>query len=103
MDEKWIYGYQPKQIFDTIAHGRPNGMPAFGGQSREPGIHVVGYLPESQIWQLVGYVRSLSGLAPRNAANGRDDHMWRRPPEHTINPPPKPVVEPPVDAGDKPR
>jgi cytochrome c oxidase cbb3-type subunit 3 len=102
MDEQWIYGFEPKKIFETIAYGRPNGMPAFGGKASAPEIHVVGYLPESQIWQLVAYVRSLSGLAPSSAVTGRDDHLWRRPPEHTINPP-KPVVEPPVDAGDKPK
>src|SRR4051812_23953296 len=75
MDEKWIYGFEPQKIFETISYGRPNGMPAFGGKASAPEIKIVGKLPESQIWQLVGYVRSLSGLAPTNAADGRDDHM----------------------------
>jgi cytochrome c oxidase cbb3-type subunit III len=100
MDEKWIYGYEPKKIFETISYGRPHGMPAFGGRPSEPGITVVGRLPEAQIWQLVAYVRSLSGLVPADAATGRDDHMFRRPPEHTIGPP-RPVVAPRHDAGDK--
>ena len=34
MDDKWIYGYEPEQIFATISQGRPNGMPAFGGSPR---------------------------------------------------------------------
>ena len=32
MDDKWIYGYEPEQVFATIVEGRPNGMPAFGGE-----------------------------------------------------------------------
>src|SRR5690242_18245918 len=27
MDEKWIYGSEPQQIFATVVQGRPNGMP----------------------------------------------------------------------------
>jgi cytochrome c oxidase cbb3-type subunit 3 len=102
MDETWIYGFEPRKIYETIAFGRPNGMPAFGGRSSAPAITVVGQLPESQIWRLVAYVRSLSGLAPKDAAVGRDDHMFRRPPEHATNPV-QPVVAPPHDAEDKPR
>src|SRR5947209_12001632 len=26
MDEKWLYGSEPEQIFTTITDGRPNGM-----------------------------------------------------------------------------
>jgi cytochrome c oxidase cbb3-type subunit 3 len=102
MDDKWIYGYEPDQIFDTIARGRPNGMPAFRGEAREPGITVVGTLPDYQIWQLVAYVRSLSGLAPGDAAPGRSDHMSAAPPENERKPE-SPVVAPPPDAGDKPK
>src|ERR1700758_3073362 len=29
-DETWIYGSQDSQIFDSIAQGRSNGMPAWG-------------------------------------------------------------------------
>lgn len=97
MDEAWVYGSDPEVIFDTISRGRANGMPSFGGAAREPGITVIGELPEHQRWQLVAYVRSLSGLASSNAATGRDDHMNARPPENsTENPPPK-VVPPPPD------
>ena len=42
MDEKWIYGAAPDQIYSTIAQGRPNGMPAFGPK-----------IPSQQIWRLV--------------------------------------------------
>ena len=64
MDDKWIYGSQPDQIFSTIVEGRPNGMPSFRGK-----------LPDYQVWQLAAYVRSLSGQAPKDAAPGRDDDM----------------------------
>jgi len=49
MDEQWIYGSAPADIFATIVEGRPNGMPAFGIM-----------LPDDQIWILAAYVRSLS-------------------------------------------
>jgi cytochrome c oxidase cbb3-type subunit III len=94
MDEQWLYGAEPEQVFDTISKGRPNGMPAFGGAAREPGIKVVGTVPEYQIWQLAAYVRSLAGLAPRDAAPGRNDHMQTAPPENE-RPPQPPVVAPP--------
>lgn len=101
MDDKWIYGFEPDSIFDTVARGRPNGMPAFRGEAREPGINVVGTLPDYQLWQLVAYVRSLSGLASSNAAPGRSDHMSGAAPENE-RPKEAPVVAPP-DAGDRPK
>jgi cytochrome c oxidase cbb3-type subunit 3 len=64
MDEKWIYGSQPENIFATIEEGRPNGMPSFRGR-----------IPEQQVWQLVAFVQSLSGGVRRDAANGRPDDM----------------------------
>jgi cytochrome c oxidase cbb3-type subunit 3 len=70
MDEKWIYGARPEQIFDTITEGRPNGMPSF----RER-------VPDTQIWQLAAYVRSLGGHVRKDAAPSRDDHMQGKPPE----------------------
>lgn len=102
MDDKWIYGYEPADIYDSIDRGRANGMPAFGGSAREPGIKVVGTIPPPQIWQLVAYVRSMSGLVPQNAATGRDDHLRRRSPENSLDPT-SPTIAPPPDAGDKPR
>jgi cytochrome c oxidase cbb3-type subunit 3 len=70
MDDKWIYGAAPRQIYSTIVEGRPNGMPSFGGR-----------VPDQQVWQLVAYVRSLSMQVPRDAAPGRDDDMSVMKPE----------------------
>jgi cytochrome c oxidase cbb3-type subunit 3 len=70
MDGKWIYGFDPEQIHSTIVQGRPNGMPAFGGR-----------IPDQQVWQIVAYVQSLSGLTPQDAAPGRDDDLAAKKPE----------------------
>jgi cytochrome c oxidase cbb3-type subunit 3 len=64
MDEKWIYGSDPAVIHETIVEGRPNGMPAFGGK-----------IPDAQIWQIVAYVRSMSGFVRSDTAPGRADEM----------------------------
>jgi cytochrome c oxidase cbb3-type subunit 3 len=48
IDEKWIYGNEPAQIYESVAKGRPHGMPAFGGR-----------VPDFQIWQLVTYVQNM--------------------------------------------
>jgi cytochrome c oxidase cbb3-type subunit III len=70
MDDQWIYGSEPDQIFATIVEGRPNGMPSFRDK-----------IPDYQVWQLAAYVRSLSGQASKTAANGRDDDMSTKKPE----------------------
>ncbi len=70
MDDKWIYGSEPQNIYATIVEGRPNGMPSFRGK-----------IPEPQLWQLVAYVRSLDGLVPQLVAPSRDDHMQLAPQE----------------------
>jgi cytochrome c oxidase cbb3-type subunit 3 len=78
MDERWIYGSSPEQIFSSIVAGRPNGMPAFGAK-----------IPAYEVWQLTAYIRSMSGLASKAAAPGRDDHMQTTPAENsaeTANP-----------------
>jgi cytochrome c oxidase cbb3-type subunit 3 len=64
MDDTWIYGSEPQNVHATIVEGRPNGMPAFGGK-----------IPDQQIWQLVAYVRSMSGQIRADVRPGRDDHM----------------------------
>jgi cytochrome c oxidase cbb3-type subunit 3 len=97
MDDKWLYGFDPEVIFDTISKGRANGMPAFGGVARDPTINVVATVPEYQRWQLVAYVRSMSGLVSRNAATGRNDHMNSRPPENSTDPQQPQIVPPPPD------
>jgi cytochrome c oxidase cbb3-type subunit III len=70
MDDEWIYGYQPDQIFKTIVEGRPNGMPAFRQK-----------IPDQQVWAIAAFVRSMGGLVPKDAATGRDDHLSGKPPE----------------------
>ena len=67
MDDEWIYGSSPANIYETISEGRPNGMPSFGG-----------HIPDYQIWQLVTYVRALGGLEPKPARSPRSDEMQAR-------------------------
>ncbi len=57
-DEDWIYGGEPGQIFASVAQGRPNGMPSFGGR-----------LPAESIWRIVSYVQSIA--PPRREAGGK--------------------------------
>ena len=71
MDDKWIYGSQPINIFASIVEGRPNGMPSWRSK-----------IPDAQVWQLVAYVQSLSGQAPKFAMPSRSDHMQAGPPEN---------------------
>jgi cytochrome c oxidase cbb3-type subunit III len=71
MDEKWIYGGEPDQIYSTILQGRPNGMPSFAGR-----------VPNNQVWQLVSYVQSMSGNVPQDAAPSRDDDLSAKLPEN---------------------
>jgi cytochrome c oxidase cbb3-type subunit 3 len=79
MDQRWIYGSDPAQIFSTIVEGRPNGMPSFRGK-----------LTDDQVWKLVAYVRSLSGLVQKDVAPGRSDEMSGPPaPSSTEKKPPE--------------
>jgi cytochrome c oxidase cbb3-type subunit 3 len=71
MDDTWIYGSSPDQIFATISQGRPDGMPSFGG-----------HITSQQIWQLVAYVRSMSGQNPPDAAPSRNDDLYAAEPEN---------------------
>jgi cytochrome c oxidase cbb3-type subunit 3 len=70
MDDKWRYGADPANVFASISQGRPNGMPAFGK-----------HVPEDQIWQLVAYVRSMSGQLREDVANSRSDSLQASKPE----------------------
>jgi cytochrome c oxidase cbb3-type subunit III len=47
-DAAWIYGGDAGSIFDSIAQGRANGMPAWGT-----------LLPEQLIWNITAYVQAL--------------------------------------------
>lgn len=50
-DEEWIYGGEPAQIFLSIMHGRPDGMPAWSSM-----------LPERTVWELVAYIDTLDEI-----------------------------------------
>ncbi len=73
------------QIFASIQQGRPNGMPSFRGK-----------LTNDQIWQLVAYVRSLSGMGRRDVRGGRDDAMYGKSSEQNTK------TKKPVNAGPAP-
>jgi cytochrome c oxidase cbb3-type subunit 3 len=77
MDDRWIYGAAPANIFQTIVEGRPNGMPSFRGK-----------IPDVQVTELVAYVRSMAGLASKPWAPGRDDRLSTGPAENTRDPAP---------------
>ncbi len=70
MDDEWIYGFTPANIYSTIVEGRPDGMPSFRNK-----------VPDYQVWQLVAYVQSMSGQTPIDASPGRSDHLHPRRPE----------------------
>jgi cytochrome c oxidase cbb3-type subunit 3 len=73
IDDQWIYGSDPANIFETIVEGRPNGMPSFRYK-----------IPDNQVWQLTAYVRSMSGLLPKDVSSGRNDDMSSRKSEQRI-------------------
>lgn len=52
-DDNWIYGCQPKDIFQSIKYGRPKGMMAWKDN-----------LSDKQILSLMNYVHSLHGIKP---------------------------------------
>ena len=67
MDEKWLYGHEPRAIYATIVEGRPNGMPSFRQK-----------IPDSQVRQLAAYVRSMSGQLRKDVEPTRNDDMNAR-------------------------
>jgi cytochrome c oxidase cbb3-type subunit 3 len=56
MDDQWTYGGRIDQIHASIVQGRPNGMPSWRGK-----------IPDTQIWEIAAYVRSLSAPTAANA------------------------------------
>jgi cytochrome c oxidase cbb3-type subunit III len=64
-DDSWIYGSDPASIFQSIAQGRPQGMPAYGGITSE-----------DQVWKIVAYIQALAAgenvgpQPPRPAGTG---------------------------------
>jgi cytochrome c oxidase cbb3-type subunit 3 len=75
IDQKWIYGANPENVFASIVQGRPNGMPSYSGR-----------IAENQIREIVAYVRSLSGQVSKQAAPGRDEHMQTGPAPNSVKP-----------------
>lgn len=90
MDDVWIYGSEPANVFSTIVQGRPNGMPSFGGR-----------IPENEVWELVAYVRSLSGQAKKTTATSRDDSIMVKPAENRMDKA-QPVQATPSSASEHP-
>lgn len=84
MDSQWLYGDGLVDIERTILAGSARGMPSFKDK-----------LTRQQVWQLVAYVRSLSGHAPSAAAPVRDDHLSVRPPPSRTKP--EPPTQQPID------
>ena len=84
MDSQWLYGSALVDIERTILAGSARGMPSFKDKLTRP-----------QVWELVGYVRSLGGNAPSAAAPVRDDHLSIRPPPSRTDP--EPPTQQPVD------
>ena len=78
MDDQWIYGSRPENVFNTIVEGRPNGMPSWRNK-----------ITDDQVWYLVAYVQSMNGLEPIDALPGRDDHLTAVTPENA-----RPAVTP---------
>jgi cytochrome c oxidase cbb3-type subunit III len=74
MDDVWRYGSSPQAVYASIVEGRPNGMPSFGGK-----------IPETEIWKLVAYVRSLSGLTRNDVVPGRNEHLSPYPPPSMLD------------------
>ncbi len=86
LDSQWIYGGRLEQIRQTIAEGRPNGMPSWGAR-----------LSDEQLWLLATYVRSMSlpaTLAAQGSGNpsqspapvpraADQDAGWNAPPDTT--------------------
>jgi len=69
MDAEWRYGGGMADIVRSIDGGRPNGMPSFHDR-----------LTGQQMWQLAAYIRSLSGLAPKDVVPSRGDQMSSKAP-----------------------
>jgi cytochrome c oxidase cbb3-type subunit 3 len=73
MDDLWIYGGSGRNVHDTIAEGRPNGMPSYAG-----------HIPDDQIWQLAAYVRTLSGQGTKPVRPSRGDELFPHPSEQAL-------------------
>lgn len=75
-DPVWLYGDRDDQIFDSIAHGRSAGMPAWGTK-----------IPEDQIWQLVTYIKSMGTPQEPDPPVEPTDEEVPNPMQNTVNSP----------------
>jgi cytochrome c oxidase cbb3-type subunit 3 len=57
MSGNWRYGGRIDQIYESIAQGRPNGMPSWQF-----------LLQPTQMWELAAYVKSLAQPAAASAS-----------------------------------
>lgn len=64
MDSKWRYGSSMENIVQTIAYGRPNGMPGYAGK-----------MTPQQIWEVAAYVRALAVRVPQSIRSGRTEGL----------------------------
>ncbi|MDB4906903.1 MAG: cytochrome c class [Gemmatimonadetes bacterium] len=89
MDDQWKYGSSSSAIFASIMQGRPEGMPSFGG-----------HITDDQAWQIVAYVRSMSGQLRKDVEPSRGDTLSGGEPEVARKPekprPADPPPQPPV-------
>lgn len=65
-DDEWIYGSEPAQVFLSIMHGRPEGMPAWSSM-----------LPRRTAWEMVAYIETLDDIDDYAAAKGFETNVER--------------------------
>jgi mono/diheme cytochrome c family protein len=65
-DDEWIHGGEPAQIYMSIMHGRPEGMPAWSSM-----------LPRRTVWEMVTYIESLSEIEDYAAHKGFESNANR--------------------------
>lgn len=66
VDDAWLWGGTPEQIYETLVNGRNGYMPAFEA-----------VLSEQQLDDVASYVLSLSGEAPEDEAAGRGEEIFQ--------------------------
>jgi len=87
MDDTWRYGGEIEQIRASILEGRPNGMPSFAGR-----------IPDTQVWEIAAYVRSMSGHVAKDAAPSRGDQLGNPPAATQVDRKPMGALTPPEPA-----
>ena len=63
-DTKWRYGSSIESVVQSIANGRPNGMPAYAAK-----------MTPTQVWETAAYVRSLAVRVPQSLRSGRSEGL----------------------------